>query len=190
VQLAGGRLRRAGGHAGRTGVPEGRPAWAVPAALEVSRSGVGAHIWVFFTTLVPAETARRLGTVLLREAMALRGHMDLASYDRLFPSQDVLPSGGVGNLIAAPLHGKARRDGVTVFLDLATMEPSDDQWVFLSSLGRMSPGELNRITRQAGRLVVGMGVDRLDTPVSRAGSRRGAPDLACSSRGRDPGGGR
>jgi len=43
--------------------------------------------------------------------------------DRLFPSQDVLPSGGVGNLIAAPLQGRARQDGVTVFLDLATMQP-------------------------------------------------------------------
>ena len=95
---------------------------AVPAALEVSRSGVGAHAWVFFTGPVPAETARRLGTGLLREAMALRGQMDLASYDRLFPSQDVLPAGGVGNLIAAPLHGRSRRDGATVFLDLALAE--------------------------------------------------------------------
>ena len=106
---------------------------AVPAALEVSRSGVGAHAWVFFTGPVPAETARRLGTGLLREAMALRGQMDLASYDRLFPSQDVLPAGGVGNLIAAPLHGRSRRDGATVFLDLATLEPHEDQWAFLST---------------------------------------------------------
>lgn len=140
--------------------------WSVPAALEVSRSGVGAHAWVFFTAPVPAEVARRLGTALLREAMALRGHMDLASYDRLFPSQDVLPTGGVGNLIAAPLHGKARRDGVTVFLDLATMEPYDDQWAFLSSLGRMSPGEVSRTARRAGQVVVGAGVDRLGAPVS------------------------
>jgi hypothetical protein len=50
----------------------------------VSRSGIGAHAWVFFTGPVPAQTARRLGTGLLREAMALRGQMDLASYDRLF----------------------------------------------------------------------------------------------------------
>jgi superfamily II DNA or RNA helicase len=140
--------------------------WSVPAALEVSRSGVGAHAWMFFTAPVPAETARRLGTALLREAMALRGHMSLASYDRLFPAQDVLPSGRVGNLIAAPLHGKARHDGVTVFLDLATMEPHDDQWAFLSSLGRMSPGDVSRIARKAGRVVVGAQVDRLGTPVS------------------------
>ena len=56
----------------------------VPVALEVSRSGVGAHAWVFFTSAVPADMARRLGTGLLREAMALRGRMTLASYDRLF----------------------------------------------------------------------------------------------------------
>ena len=33
-----------------------------PAALEVSRSGIGAHVWVFFTEPVPAATARQLGT--------------------------------------------------------------------------------------------------------------------------------
>ena len=79
----------------------------VPVALEVSRSGVGAHAWMFFTAPVPAETARRIGSGLLREAMALRGRMKLASYDRLFPSQDLLPADGVGNLIAATLTGRA-----------------------------------------------------------------------------------
>jgi hypothetical protein len=109
-----------------------------------SRSGIGAHAWVFFAGPVPAQTARRLGTALLREAMALRGQLDLASYDRLFPSQDVLPAGGMGNLIAAPLHGRPRRDGATVFLDLATLEPHEDQRAFLSTLSRMSPREVTR----------------------------------------------
>ncbi len=110
----------------------------VPAALEVSQSGIGAHAWVFFAAPVPAETARRLGTGLLREAMSLRGRMKLASYDRLFPSQDLLPSGGIGNLIAAPLFKRARDEGRTVFIDPGTLEPYQDQWAFLSSLGRMS----------------------------------------------------
>ncbi|WP_186382392.1 TOTE conflict system archaeo-eukaryotic primase domain-containing protein, partial [Amycolatopsis rhizosphaerae] len=141
-------------------------AWSVPAALEVSRSGIGAHVWVFFAAPVTAETARRLGSGLLREAMALRGHMDLSSYDRLFPSQDVLPSGGVGNLIAAPLQGKSRRDGATLFLDLSTMEPHEDQWAFLSSLGRMSPAEVGKVARRAGQVQVGGGVERVATPTS------------------------
>jgi hypothetical protein len=141
-------------------------ALSVPAALEVSRSGMGAHAWVFFTAPVPAETARRLGTALLREAMAVRGRMDLASYHRLFPSQDMLPSGRVGNLIAAPLHGKARQDGATVFLDLATMEPHDDQGTYLSSLGRMSPAEVNRVARRAGGVTVGASIDKIGAAVS------------------------
>jgi hypothetical protein len=58
-------------------------AFGVPVALEVSRSGVRMHAWVFFAAPVPAGTARRLGTALLREAMAIRGKVNLASYDRL-----------------------------------------------------------------------------------------------------------
>nr|MDQ6938354.1 helicase [Actinomycetota bacterium] len=90
-----------------------------PVALEVSRSGTGAHAWLFFTSPVSAALARQVGTGLLREALALRGRMSLASYDRLFPSQDMLAAGGLGNLIAAPLQGRCRRHGTAVFLDTA-----------------------------------------------------------------------
>jgi hypothetical protein len=138
----------------------------VPVALEVSRSGVGAHAWVFFTSPVPAETARRLGTGLLREAMALRGRMNLASYDRLFPSQDLLPVGGVGNLIAAPLFKPARQNGATPFLDLATLEPYKDQWAYLSALGRMTPHEVRRAADKAGKVTVAAEVTRLASPGS------------------------
>jgi len=140
----------------------------VPVALEVSRSGVGAHAWVFFTSPVPAELARRLGAGLLREAMALRGKMSLASYDRLFPSQDLLPAGGVGNLIAAPLFRPARQNGRTLFLDLATLEPHKDQWAYLSTLGRMSPQELKRAADRAGKIAVATKVTRLVTASSTA----------------------
>jgi hypothetical protein len=133
----------------------------VPAALEVSRSGVGAHAWIFFAAAVPAVAARRLGTGLLREAIALRGRMQLSSYDRLFPSQDVLPASGVGNLIAAPLQGRARKEGATVFLDLGTLEAFEDQWAYLSSVNRLSPRELERLADRVGTVQVGAAVDRL-----------------------------
>ena len=138
----------------------------VPVALEVSRSGVGAHAWMFFTSPVPAEMARRLGTGLLREAIALRGRMSLASYDRLFPSQDLLPAGGVGNLIAAPLFKPARQNGATVFLDLETLEPHEDQWAYLSTLGRMTPQELRRAAGRAGKVTVAAEVTQLTVPSS------------------------
>ncbi len=133
----------------------------VPAVLEVSRSGFGAHAWIFFAVPVPAAQARRLGLGLLREAMAIRGRMSLASYDRLFPAQDVLPAGGFGNLIAAPLQGRCRRSGTTVFLDLATMEPHDDQWSYLSTVDRMTPRDVTRVLGRLGEPAVGTGVRSL-----------------------------
>lgn len=124
------------------------------AGLELSQSGRGAHVWIFFTDAVPAATARNMGTFLLHEAMSMRGSMDLRSYDRLFPNQDVLPSGGFGNLIAAPLEGRRRKDGLTVFLDVSTLEPYPDQWAYLSTLGRMSPGEAATLAKAAERTVI------------------------------------
>ena len=141
-------------------------AFGVPVTLEVSRSGVGMHAWVFFTAPVPAETARRLGTGLLREAMAIRGKVNLASYDRLFPSQDLLPAAGVGNLIALPLFRPARDRNATVFLNLENLEPHQDQWFYLSTLGRMTPKEVSRAADKAGRVPAGREVTRLVAPVS------------------------
>jgi superfamily II DNA or RNA helicase len=145
----------------------------VPAALEISQSGRGAHVWVLFTDAVPAAIARSVGTALVHEAMLLRGAMDLRSYDRLFPNQDVLPDGGLGNLIAAPLQGRRRKDGLTVFLDLATLEPQEDQWAFLSTLDRLSPGEAARVARRAKRAVVGADV----TAMGKSDATRVHPPL-------------
>jgi hypothetical protein len=103
--------------------------------------------------------------------MALRGQMSLAGYDRLFPCQEMLPTGGVGNLIAAPLYGKARKNGTTVFLDLATLEPHEDQWAYLSTLGRMTAREVTRAADRAARVTVGTAVDRSACPVPRRPGR-------------------
>src|SRR3954471_23704014 len=115
---------------------------------------------------VPAATPRQLGSGLLREAIAVRGRMDLASYDRLFPSQDVVQVSGLGNLIAAPLQGRARRRGATVFLDLATLEPHEDQWAYLSVFGRLTPKEVTGLAQRLGPVSVGAQVDRLRSPTS------------------------
>lgn len=111
----------------------------VPAAMERSRSGKGAHVWVFFSGALPAATARRVGIGLIRDAMDRRAELDLASYDRLFPTQDFVPKRSFGNLIALPLQGSSRERGTTVFLDPSTLEPFEDQWRFLSSVPRLTP---------------------------------------------------
>jgi superfamily II DNA or RNA helicase len=147
-------------------VKAGRAAGA-SIGLEVSRSGVGAHAWLFFTAPIAATTARQIGTGLLREAMSMRGHMSLGSYDRLFPSQDVLPAtGSIGNLIAAPLQRRHRDHGATVYLDTASMEPHADQWAFLSSLPRVTPREADRLARSVGSIALGAQVTRLNLPTA------------------------
>jgi hypothetical protein len=75
----------------------------VPAALERSRSGNGAHVWIFFSEPVPARAARQLGAAIMTETMERRPEIGFTSYDRFFPSQDTMPVGGFGNLIALPL---------------------------------------------------------------------------------------
>ncbi|MDD4987131.1 MAG: hypothetical protein PHQ43_15445, partial [Dehalococcoidales bacterium] len=76
----------------------------IPAAIERSRSGNGAHVWIFFAEAVPASEARKLGCYLLTETMSHRHQLEMDSYDRLLPNQDTLPKGGFGNLIALPLQ--------------------------------------------------------------------------------------
>ena len=75
----------------------------VPVAIERSRSGNGAHAWIFFAEPVPAADARRLGTLLVTTTMDRCPDIRFDSYDRFFPSQDTMPAGGFGNLIALPL---------------------------------------------------------------------------------------
>ena len=127
----------------------------IPVALERSRSGDGAHVWMFFRGPLAASAARRVGAYLLREAMTVRAEIDLASYDRLFPAQDFMPNGSFGNLIALPLQGACRRRGTTVFLDPSTLRPFDDQWAFLSALGRSSPEAIESMAESVRHVAAG-----------------------------------
>jgi superfamily II DNA or RNA helicase len=152
--------------------------WNVPAALERSRSGDGAHVWVFFAAPVAAMLARKLGVALLTRTMERRHQLGLRSYDRLFPNQDTMPHGGFGNLIALPLQKVPRRSGYSVFLD-DSLEPIPDQWRYLAGVPRMEPLTVERIVRGAEKTgnVVGVRMslvdeDSMDDPWLLPPSRR------------------
>lgn len=113
----------------------------VPAALEISRSGKGAHAWVFFAGKVSARDARRLGTAIISHTCARTRQLKLESYDRLFPNQDSLPKGGFGNLIALPLQKYPRENGCSVFVN-ADLRPYRDQWAFLSGIQPMAAHDI------------------------------------------------
>jgi superfamily II DNA or RNA helicase len=122
----------------------------VPAAVERSRSGNGAHVWFFFSSPVPAAAARKMGCYLITETMSRRHELSMDSYDRLFPSQDTMPRGGFGNLIALPLQHGPRALGNSVFLDDRLRPyPDDQQWPYLASLPRIDPSTVELIAREA-----------------------------------------
>ncbi len=120
----------------------------VPSALEISRSGQGAHAWMFFASRVPAREARRLGTAIISHTCSRTRQLKLQSYDRLFPNQDTMPKGGFGNLIALPLQKRPRENGCSVFVD-AELQPCPDQWAFLASIQPMAGHDIEPVILRA-----------------------------------------
>jgi hypothetical protein len=96
-------------------------------------------------------------TTLLRETMISRAEMELGSYDRFFPSQDFMPKGSFGNLIALPLQGESRALGNTEFLDPVSLAPWPDQWAFLSGLPRLTREQLDLLVESTGPVAAGPG---------------------------------
>jgi superfamily II DNA or RNA helicase len=143
-------------------------AMGVPAYLERSRSGKGAHAWIFFELAVPATLARKLGSAILTAAMEKRHQVGLASYDRLFPNQDTLPKGGFGNLIALPLQRGPREKGNSVFV-ADDFDPHTDQWGYLGSVQRLRPDTLVDIVREAERrdLIIGVHLPIIDESLEK-----------------------
>jgi superfamily II DNA or RNA helicase len=120
----------------------------IPVAIERSRSGNGAHAWIFFEEPIPAASARRLGAFLITDTMERVPDIGFGSYDRLFPSQDTMPAGGFGNLIALPLQGLARSYGNSVFID-ESCSPYLDQWAFLSAIEPMARSTVDHLIEHA-----------------------------------------
>ncbi|WP_311767258.1 TOTE conflict system archaeo-eukaryotic primase domain-containing protein [Burkholderia stagnalis] len=120
----------------------------VPVSLEISRSGNGAHAWIFFSSAVTARDARRMGAAIISHTCARTRQLELSSYDRLFPNQDVLPKGGFGNLIALPLQKQPRERGCSVFVD-ERFEPYADQWAYLAAIRMMDGRDIEGVIFRA-----------------------------------------
>ncbi len=110
--------------------------------VERSRSGRGAHLWIFFQEPVPASLARRFGFALLEKGAEEVNLKSFKYYDRMLPAQDHVPEGGVGNLIALPLQGKALKDGNSAFID-ENWNAYPDQWQHLFSIPTLSKKEID-----------------------------------------------
>jgi hypothetical protein len=138
----------------------------VPVAIERSRSGNGAHAWILFAEPVPAADAPRLGALLVTATMERHPDLGFDSYDRFFPSQNTMPAGGFGNLIALPLQRGPRAQDNSVFVDNA-FNPHPDQWAYLATIERLSTAALDAIVAQADEI---LGV-RLPSTATRMATR-------------------
>lgn len=118
--------------------------WKIPYAIERSRSGNGAHVWIFFEEPILAFKARRLGNAILSESMNRNGRMSFNSYDRFFPNQDRIPDGGFGNLVALPLQGQARKKLNSIFVDDDFLVYKD-QWAFLYNINKLHEATIDRL---------------------------------------------
>lgn len=148
----------------------------VPVAIERSRSGNGAHAWIFFEEPVAAGDARRLGALLITATMDRCPDIGFDSYDRFFPSQDTMPAGGFGNLIALPFQSRPRENGNSVFVD-DDFCPYEDQWAYLSTIRRLPRSEMLSIVTEAAAAGRILGVqlppaDEDDEPWAALPSRR------------------
>lgn len=85
--------------------------------VERSRSGKGAHVWIFFSEAVPAAKARMFGNALVTKGAELVSLKNFLYYDRMLPMQDYLSDNGLGNLIALPWQGQAMKKGNSLFVD-------------------------------------------------------------------------
>ena len=132
----------------------------IPVAVERSQSGNGGHLWFFFKNRLPASLARKFGAALLSFSMNRRHEINFKSYDRLFPSQDTIPKGGFGNLIALPFQKSARKNNNSEFVN-KSFESYGDQWAFLSSIRKISE---DRIETLISELCHGheLGVSKID----------------------------
>ena len=113
----------------------------IPISLERSRSGKGIHAWLFFKDRIKAITARKLGSLLLSKTMEIRDNLSIESFDRMFPNQDNLPTGGYGNLIALPFQNEPAKYGNTIFID-RNFIGYKDQINYLSNIKKLSEDEV------------------------------------------------
>lgn len=113
----------------------------IDAVTERSMSGRGAHLWIFFKEMIPARLARRFGFALLEKGAESVNLKSFKYYDRMLPSQDALPKGGLGNVIALPLQGMALKAGNSAFVD-ENWNAYEDQLKILAGVKRLTRQDL------------------------------------------------
>lgn len=116
----------------------------IPLLVERSRSGRGAHVWIFFDAPIPASFARKFGFSLLEKGAESVNMKSFRFYDRMLPAQDYIEDGELGNLIALPLQGQALKKGNSAFVD-ERWNAYPNQWAVLKSVSKLSASRIEEL---------------------------------------------
>ena len=120
----------------------------IDSIIELSQSGEGAHVWIFFDNKINAKKARLLGDYILTQAIQNNKDISFKSYDRFFPAQDFVDEKGYGNCIALPLQGKCvKYKKTSLFVD-DLFVPYINQIAALKKVKKLSELELDIIFKE------------------------------------------
>ena len=122
--------------------------YKLPVYIERSRSGNGAHLWIFFKDRYPAKQSREIMFQLLRYSGIVSHFEKEPSFDRIFPNQDFHSGKGFGNLIALPLQGNSILAGNSSFISPETFQPYEDQAEFLNNVIKVSINDLQDLYQE------------------------------------------
>ena len=119
----------------------------IPALVERSRSGRGAHVWIFFNSPISAKLVREFGIALLERGAQTVNLKSFRYYDRMLPAQTEVSTEELGNLIALPLQGQALKAGNSAFVD-ENWNAIPNQWSTLISTKRLSSEEIEQLMKK------------------------------------------
>ena len=153
--------------------------YEIPVAIERSRSGNGAHAWIFFDEPISSGIGAPSRSLPDHRHDGTRARYRIRILRSVFPESDSMPAGGFGNLIALPLQGLARSSGNSEFID-ESCSPYLDQWTFLSAIGPIPRAKVEHLVEEASASGKILGVripivDEDEEPWLAPPSRRQAP---------------